>query len=300
MSTATQPITQHQMYANPALWDVTIVSISPFPLGPYRMESHPGFKDYTMPAAERGEYSTMQVTPRIIHIRDMTSVDEENPTPGIRPIQQDAMQVAVAIESKWADTTLGNAGRLGVGILPPGAFLPGEGEKPSGEFLQFLAKLKADQESLARDAVKQASDWEANGKRLYITEFHRTLAIWLYGKNANKIKWVENPGYSEMKRCFCAQDIPLEATVCPVCRVDLPMKHIERGTRPADDPYVMEAITEILAARGQQPSANVSHDVAMSSVEPEPIEFKEPSAAEVAAQKAIADRLALIEKKSKQ
>jgi hypothetical protein len=126
------------------------------------------------------------------------------------------------------------------------------------------------------------------------------LAKWLFGKNANKIKWVEDPGYQDTKRCFCAQDIPLEATVCPVCRVDLPMKHIERGTRPANDPYVASAIDEILAARNQAPAPFVSAASALSNIEPEPIEFKEPDAAEVAAQKAIAERLATIEKKSKQ
>lgn len=299
----TLPI-QNPIYANPYLWESTIVSIAPFDTGTVTMECQPGFKDYRCKAAPRDGWTTLQIGPRIIMLRDLTQVDETNPTPGMRPVQQDAIQVATSLVSKWADNTIGTSGRLGVGLLPMDTTLPEEGEKPTGKFLEFLNGLKAQQDELATSAVKQASDWAQTGKSTYITNFYRGLAKWKYGNNAQKIGWVNDPGYAELKRCFCAKDIPLDATICPECRTDLVMKYIERGTMPKDDPIVLAEIQNALRARGAGNPIGVeiplTRSTAPDSVEPEPIIYVEPSAEESAASLAIREKLMAAEKKTKQ
>ena len=297
--TAAAPL-QSQPFVNPQLWECTIVSIAPINTPEVELECQPGFKKFSVKAAPRDGWSTLRILPRIIILRDLTQVDESNPTPGARAVQQDALQVATALVDKWANNTIGNSGRLGVGILPVGASLPSEGEKPSGLFLEFLNDLKRDQTELAQGIVKQASDWFNSGKSAYIQQFHRAIAMWLYGKNASKIKWVDNPGFAELKRCFCSQEIPLDATVCPNCRTDLVLKHIERGTRPTDDSVVLAEIYNVLRSRGETSEAIVQSTAAADmpeGIEPEPIVFVEPSAEGVAAQKALADRMLQDEKK---
>ena len=225
--------------------DRTIVSIYPIRCEK-EMNSFRGFKRYILEAAPRGGWTTLEVGTSGQWVKDMSTVDQDNPTPGMRAVETPAFDEASELVRHWTSNTAGR-GRPGIGLLPYGVNPPAPGEQASPEFARFLAELNAVQTEYAQWYVKDANDKKVKGEMKNIMDStHRAMGRWLYGSGAEKFEWYGKTVYMETKQCFaCSREIMAAALVCEHCSTNFIDWHLKYGTEPENDPAVAAALANV-------------------------------------------------------
>ena len=254
--------------------DNIIVSIFPVRCEK-QMNAINGFKQYVLDAAPRGGWSTLVVETSGQWLTDMSSVDESNPTPGMRMVETPAWDEANELVRHWTSNTAGGRGRPGIGLLPYGVQPPLPGEKASSEFASFLAELNAIQTEFAQYHVKDANDKKTKGDMRNITNTHREMAKWLFGDGAEKLDWYGKTTYMDTKSCIaCSRQVISTALVCEHCGTNFIDWHIKYETEPENDQPVAAALARVRGKSSQ--SAPIAPAPIDYGIELPKVEVKDP------------------------
>ncbi len=234
---------------------VKIVSIFPQKTTVKEMACARGFERFFIPPAARGSYQIIEVADTMQWIRDLRGMgDGGKLTPGMEAVFTPAMARAESLIIEWTNNTLAAFGTPGIGIVPPGCPIPGEGERPTDpgfeEFNGLLNRLYETQTVCFQSLITDGNDRHHRGDGKNIQDIHRKAAEWMYGDAAKALPWFRKDTFNEMKKCIgCAQEIKKEALRCQHCSLDIVDYYMKYEMGSAGDPVVDAQITRIKSSR---------------------------------------------------
>lgn len=182
---------------------VTLVSVYP---KEQRLElRHKGITTYIMPAARKGEFTTLVV-------RDTYAFNRNYSAPGVQlyPAHIPASVVAENLVQRWKNGHVGAKEGLGPGI----AICAGDTPTPDE-----VESVRVRQEEYFRTLIHEADSLFAKEGGLNIRDDHRMAADWM---GTQERPWFKAIKAAAMVRCpACAEEIRAEAKLCRFCRTNI-------------------------------------------------------------------------------
>lgn len=185
--------------------------LSVFPL-PQSLElRHEGLKQYYLPAAPKGKYSTLLVHDTFAWNRNWHADAFE-----LFQAPISAASVAENLIQRWSNGLIGTKDGLGPGIMICA------GLEPTPEEIDVVNQRQSDYFS---SLINEADTLFGREEFTAITDTHRLAADWM---GVNDREWAKPITRVEMRACpACAEQIRGAAKVCRWCHTDL--REFEKG-----------------------------------------------------------------------
>ncbi len=176
---------------------------------------------YTLPAAPKDGYVEIEVEDLQEWCRNW-----ENPKEEYMPLPKPAHVIGNALIEAWIGGVMGREKGGSPGIAIRNESIPVE---------QQVKELRALQTIYANTLVDDGQT-RFNRQDFNIPEEHRRMARWM----GRDVPWVApDRQWSEKKRCpACSEEIPVAATRCHKCYVDLIQWYAQYDPEAKDDPVV--------------------------------------------------------------
>jgi len=193
---------------------MTIASVYPIEckaIRDYGFTRDGGMTEFVLPAAKKGEYTTLKICDMFQRIQDIDAMTASGRNAN-KEFFVEVSTLAADLHTHWAVQRMGtgNGFRPGIMIIA--------GDEPTAE---ELASMNAIQKGYFEGLFLEGQAYAEKHDFKQINEIHRAAAVWL-GLDA---KWVANIGEQHVgwKECTaCFEKINALATICKVCRSPQP------------------------------------------------------------------------------